>query len=71
MYYANALAGKMESPANTKDEDYDNPEADSNYGLFPDTEMRYSICPSSLLSEDPLAAELKVRVLGGCSWLNM
>ncbi len=50
----------METPANTKDEDYDNPETDSKYSLFPDTELRYSICQGSLFTEDSLAAELKV-----------
>lgn len=50
----------MESPLNTKDEDYDDPETDSKYSPFRDTDYRYSIYPGSSCSEDSLATELKV-----------
>lgn len=53
----------MESPVNTKDEDYDNPDADSKCSLFPDADLRYSFYQGALFAEDPLAAELKVITL--------
>lgn len=60
MYYANALAGQMESPVTTKDEDYDKFESESKSSLFGDIDLRYSYYQSFTFTEDPLAKELKV-----------
>ncbi|XP_065205619.1 ubiquitin-protein ligase E3A isoform X2 [Planococcus citri] len=63
LYYANALAGQMESPETTKDEDYDKYESELKNGLFGDIDLRYSYYQSFTFTEDPLAKELKLDLI--------